>query len=215
MEGSTSSVPPTPMWSTLVKRDVAKQLSAIERAEKEEETRARRERRTAAAQADAEDGAEDEMDIDGRKPKKMRSIGPGVAARVMPQEMNIKSSNNTANRAAGLSAGKYAWMTAGAGGGGAAAAPAPPKPKPVPAPTPTPATPAPVAAAPVAATPALKSGGWGRAYATVSKNVAAAGTETKDDGLTVTLRDALFVASRERGFGGGRGSALATAARWE
>jgi len=205
------------MWSTLVKRDVAKQLSAIERAEKEEETRARRERRTLAAQADAEDGAEDEMDIDGRKAKKMRSIGPGVTARAMPQETNIKLSNNTANQAAGLRAGKYAWMTAGAGAAGAPA----PKPKPVaPAPTPAPAsgtTPAAATATATAAsttTPGLKSGGWGRAYAAVSKS-AAAGVEAKDDGITVTLRDALFVASRERGFGGGRGSALATAAKWE
>ncbi|KAG8748140.1 hypothetical protein FRC10_008873 [Ceratobasidium sp. 414] len=217
VEGTTSSIPPTPMWGTLVKRDVAKQLSAIERAEKEEETRARRERRTLAAQADAEDGAEDEMDIDGRKAKKMRSIGPGVAARAMPQETNIKLSNNTANQAAGLRAGKYAWMTAGAGG---AAAPAP-KPKPVaPAPTPAPAsgtTPAAATTTTTAASAAasgLKSGGWGRAYAAVSKN-AAVGVEAKDDGITVTLRDALFVASRERGFGGGRGSALATAAKWE
>lgn len=214
VEGTTSSIPPTPMWSTVVKRDVAKQLSAIERAEKEEETRARRERRTAAAQADAEDGAEDEMDIDGRKAKKIRSVGPGVAARVMPQEMNIKSSNNTANRAAGLGGGKYAWMTAGATGGGAAAAAAPPKPKPTPAPTPAPATPAATATTATAATtPALKSGGWGRAYAAVNKTAAAG--EVKDDGITVTLRDALFVATRERGFGAGRGSALATAARWE
>ncbi|KAG9092079.1 hypothetical protein FS749_016016, partial [Ceratobasidium sp. UAMH 11750] len=218
VEGTTSSIPPTPMWSTLVKRDVAKQLSAIERAEKEEETRARRERRTLAAQADAEDGAEDEMDIDGRKAKKMRSVGPGVAARVMPQETNIKLSNNTANQAAGLRAGKYAWMTAGAG----AAATPPPKPKPVaPTPTPAPASGTTPAAATTATTttastttPALTSGGGGRAYAAVSKS-AAASADVKDDGITVTLRDALFVASRERGFGGGRGSALATAAKWE
>ncbi|QRV74828.1 transcription initiation factor TFIID component TAF4 family [Ceratobasidium sp. AG-Ba] len=210
-EGTNSSVAPTPMWSTVVKRDVAKQLSAIERAEKEEETRARRERRTAAAQADAEDGAEDDMDVDGRKAKKLRSVGPGVAARVMPQEMNIKSSNNTANRAAGLGGGKYAWMTAGATGGGAAATPAP-KPKPAPTPTPAPATPA-ATTTTASTTPALKSGGWGRAYAAVNKT--AVGNDAKDDGITVTLRDALFVASRERGFGAGRGSGLASAARWE
>ncbi|KAG9088895.1 hypothetical protein FRC07_012453 [Ceratobasidium sp. 392] len=224
VEGTTSSIPATPMWSTLVKRDVAKQLSAIERAEKEEETRARRERRTAAAQADAEDAVEDEMDVDGRKAKKMRSMGPGVAARAMPQETNIKLSNNTANQAAGLRAGKYAWMTAGAGGGGGGATAPAPKPKPAPTPAATTATtPAPAANATATTTttttanataPALKSGGWGRAYAAVSKN-AAATAETKDDGITVTLRDTLFVASRERGFGGGRGSALATAARWE
>ncbi|KAG8694950.1 hypothetical protein FRC09_009499 [Ceratobasidium sp. 395] len=227
VEGTTSSIPATPMWSTLVKRDVSKQLSAIERAEKEEETRARRERRTLAAQADAEDAAEDEMDVDGRKAKKMRSMGPGVAARVMPQETNIKLSNNTANQAAGLRAGKYAWMTAGAGAGAGAGAASAPKPKPAPTPAPS-TTPSAGGTAPAGgntatattasttstATPGLKSGGWGRAYAAVSKT-AAANVEAKDDGITVTLRDALFVASRERGFGGGRGSALATAARWE
>ena len=55
------------MWSTVVKRDVAKQLSALERAEKEEETRARRERRAATAQAEADDAVDDDLDADGRK----------------------------------------------------------------------------------------------------------------------------------------------------
>ncbi|KAJ1307316.1 hypothetical protein OPQ81_001423 [Rhizoctonia solani] len=218
-DGTTPNpaIPPTPMWSTVVKRDVAKQLSAIERAEKEEETRARRERRTAAAQAEADDAVEDD-DADGRKAKKMRALGPGVTARMMPEDVKKKMSDNTANRAAGLGTGKYAWMTAGATGG-APATPAPPKPKPAPAPTPAPTTNAtsttttPAPAATVPATPAPKAGGWGRAYAAVSKP--AAGAETKEDGITVTLRDALFVASRERGFGGGRGSALATAGKWE
>ncbi|KAG8763392.1 hypothetical protein FRC11_004160 [Ceratobasidium sp. 423] len=216
-DGSTpnTAIPPTPMWSTVVKRDVSKQLSAIERAEKEEETRARRERRTAAAQAEADDAVEDD-DADGRKAKKMRALGPGVTARMMPEDVKKKMSDNTANRAAGLGTGKYAWMTAGAAGG-AAAAPAPPKPKPAPAPTPAPtatatATPTPAPAA-TATNPAPKTGGWGRAYAAVTKTTA--GTETKEEGITVTLRDALFVASRERGFGGGRGSALATAGKWE
>ncbi|KAF8754203.1 Transcription initiation factor TFIID component TAF4 family [Rhizoctonia solani] len=210
-----ANVPPTPMWSTVVKRDVSKQLSAIERAEKEEETRARRERRTAAAQAEADDAVEDD-DADGRKAKKIRALGPGVTARMMPEDVKKKMSDNTANRAAGLGTGKYAWMTAGATGG-AAAAPTPPKPKPTPAPTPAPtanATGATTTPAPTTATtPAPKAGGWGRAYAAVSKTTT--GTDSKDDGVTVTLRDALFVASRERGYGGGRGSALATAGKWE
>ncbi|CAE6427076.1 unnamed protein product [Rhizoctonia solani] len=212
-----TNVPPTPMWSTVIKRDVSKQLSAIERAEKEEETRARRERRTAAAQAEVDDAVEDD-DADGRKAKKMRALGPGVTARLMPEDVKKKMSDNTANRAAGLGTGKYAWMTAGAAGG-AGAAPAPPKPKPTPAPVPAPApsagttgataTPAPT----TATTPTPKAGGWGRAYAAVSKTTT--GPDGKDDGVTVTLRDALFVASRERGYGGGRGSALATAGKWE
>ncbi|KAF8666634.1 Transcription initiation factor TFIID component TAF4 family [Rhizoctonia solani] len=210
-----ANVPPTPMWSTVVKRDVSKQLSAIERAEKEEETRARRERRTAAAQAEADDAVEDD-DADGRKAKKIRALGPGVTARMMPEDVKKKMSDNTANRAAGLGTGKYAWMTAGATGG-AAAAPTPPKPKPTPAPTPAPtanATGATTTPAPTTATtPAPKAGGWGRAYAAVSKTTT--GTDSKDDSVTVTLRDALFVASRERGYGGGRGSALATAGKWE
>ncbi|CAE7074205.1 unnamed protein product [Rhizoctonia solani] len=216
-DGTTPNpaIPPTPMWSTVVKRDVSKQLSAIERAEKEEETRARRERRTAVAQAEADDAVEDD-DADGRKAKKMRALGPGVTARMMPEDVKKKMSDNTANRAAGLGTGKYAWMTAGAAGG-AAAAPAPPKPKPAPTPTPAPAAGATTtaAAAPAAATGAAtpKTGGWGRAYAAVTKTTA--GIETKDEGVTVTLRDALFVASRERGFGGGRGSGLASAGKWE
>ncbi|CUA75916.1 hypothetical protein RSOLAG22IIIB_01919 [Rhizoctonia solani] len=226
-DGSTPnpSVPPTPMWSTVIKRDVAKQISAIERAEKEEETRARRERRTAVAQAEADDAVEDD-DPDGRKAKKMRALGPGVTARLMPEDVKKKMSDNTANRAAGLGTGKYAWMTAGAAGG-AAGTPAPPKPKPAPTPAPattatttgtatattTPAATATATATATTAATAPKAGGWGRAYAAVSKT--AAGTESKEEGVTVTLRDALFVASRERGFGGGRGSALASAGKWE
>lgn len=222
-DGSTPNpnIPTTPMWTTVVKRDVAKQLSALERAEKEEETRARRERRAATAQAEADDAVDDDLDADGRKAKKMRALGPGVTARMMPEDVKKKMSDNTANRAAGLGTGKYAWMTAGAAG--AAAAPAV-KPKPAVTPAPTPgagagagSTPAPATTAPApAATPAAaapKAGGWGRAYAAVSKTTA--GQEVKEDGITVTLRDALFVASRERGFGAGRGSALASAGKWE
>lgn len=206
------------MWSTVVKRDVAKQLSALERAEKEEETRARRERRAATAQAEADDAVDDDLDADGRKAKKMRALGPGVTARMMPEDVKKKMSDNTANRAAGLGTGKYAWMTAGAAG--AAAAPVV-KPKPAVTPAPTPGTGATPAAGTTAATPAPaptpasapKAGGWGRAYAAVTKTTA--GQEVKEDGITVTLRDALFVASRERGFGAGRGSALASAGKWE
>ncbi|KAF8180218.1 transcription initiation factor TFIID component TAF4 [Pholiota molesta] len=72
----------TPMWRLVVRADVAKQLAALEKIEREEETR-----------------------------KKRKKDGPGVTARNMSEDVRKKMSNAVATQAAGLG-GKYSWMTA-------------------------------------------------------------------------------------------------------
>ncbi|KAF5377362.1 hypothetical protein D9757_008012 [Collybiopsis confluens] len=119
-----------PMWSILVRSDVAKQLSALEKVEREEETRIRRERKeradlaaataaALAAQSSAVNGgsANGDDDLDGfgsgGTKKKRKKDGPGVTAKNMSADVQKKMSNAAASHAAGIS-GRYAWMTAGA-----------------------------------------------------------------------------------------------------
>jgi hypothetical protein len=195
----------TPMWRISVRRDVAKQLAALERAEREDEMRIRRERKElAAAQAaaiaahapgaatgDIEDGE------GGPKKKKKKADGPGVTAKNMSEDVRKKMSNAVASHAAGLSTGKYAWMTA------SNATPAPP-PKPKPAPSPAPAT----TTAPQGMSAAASIGSsWARPYVSTSGKPAGAVREEEDTRRVVTLRDALFVVEKERGHGAGRGAA--------
>jgi hypothetical protein len=120
----------SPMWSIVVRSDVAKQLAALEKIEREEETKIRKERKeraemTAAhaaalqAQANGMAGAHS-MDMgggggfddpDGGAKKKRKKDGPGVTARNMSEDVRKKMSNAVATQAAGLG-GKYSWMTA-------------------------------------------------------------------------------------------------------
>ncbi|KAH9998254.1 transcription initiation factor TFIID component TAF4 family-domain-containing protein [Russula vinacea] len=179
----SSYVDGTPMWRISVRRDIAKQLAALERAEREDEMRIRRERKElAAAQAAAlaahAPGAatgEIEDGEGGPKKKKKKADGPGVTAKNMSEDVRKKMSNAVASHAAGLSTGKYAWMNA------SNATPAPP-PKPKPAAT---------AAAAIGSS-------WARPYRA---------KEEEDTRRVVTLRDALFVVEKERGHGAGRGAA--------
>ncbi|KAI0053818.1 hypothetical protein FA95DRAFT_1530859 [Auriscalpium vulgare] len=199
----------TPMWSVAVRGDVAKQLAALERAEREDEMRVRRERKElAAAQAAAlaavvpgaavATGSELGDELEGPKKKKKKTDGPGVTAKNMSEDVRKKMSNAVASQAAGLGTGKYAWMNAShasstaakakAAAATAAAAPAPA----------TTTAPAP------AATPA---GTWSRPYVLSTKNSQNGGKLEDDDRQTVTMRDALFVVEKEKGHGGGRGAA--------
>jgi len=216
---------PTPMWSILVRNDVAKQIAALERVEREEELRIRKERKeraemqaahAAALAAQAAGGAssigesgggeDDGMGGIGTPKKKRKKEGPGVTARNMSEDVRKKMSNAVATQAAGLG-GRYAWMTSAnttSGAGGA-------KPKPSGA-----STTAPVPAA---------GSSWARPYVPITKKlggfegttaISASGTGAIGSGqaeeaavaLTkLTIRDAMFVIDRERGHGGGRGSA--------
>ena len=210
----------TPMWSILVRSDVAKQLAALEKAEREDEMKIRRERKEraelaaqnakdmAAGQAmgggASQDGGFGE-DGEGGPKKKRKKDGPGVTARNMSEDVRKKMSNAVASQAAGLG-GKYAWMNATA-----ASAPASAKPKASPQPpalVPTVASSTASSAAPPTTTPTVAppATGWSRPYQSTKKFSSSAPAE--DDNRTlVTLRDAMFVIEKEKGHGGGRGSA--------
>ena len=119
----------SPMWSIVVRSDVAKQLAALEKIEREEEIKIRKERKeraemtaahAAALQAQANGmGGSHSMDMggigmddsDGGAKKKRKKDGPGVTARNMSEDVRKKMSNAVATQAAGLG-GKYSWMTA-------------------------------------------------------------------------------------------------------
>jgi len=159
----------TPMWKISLRSDVAKQLAVLEKVEREEEMKVRRERKeraemtaahaaVLAAQANGSAAASGLgidisganggiMEEDGGVKKKRKKDGPGVTARNMSEDVRKKMSNAVATQAAGLG-GKYAWMNAAN-----VNTPAP-KPKPAPAaivmsPTST--------ATPTAATPTITS----------------------------------------------------------
>jgi Transcription initiation factor TFIID component TAF4 family len=196
----------SPMWSIVVRSDVAKQLAALEKIEREEETKIRKERKeraemTAAhaavlqAQANGMAGSQS-MDMggggmddsEGGAKKKRKKDGPGVTARNMSEDARKKMSNAVATQAAGLG-GKYSWMTA-------ANASAPQqKAKPVvatmiPAATGTvpsvattglpitPATTTAPATSSAAATAAAAASSWARPYVPTKKSSSAVPTQT-------------------------------------
>jgi hypothetical protein len=193
----------SPMWSIIVRSDVAKQLAALEKVEREEETKIRRERKerqdmaaahTAALAAQA-NGAANQMtvdgfdDMEGGVKKKRKKDGPGVTARNMSEDVRKKMSNAVATQAAGLG-GKYAWMTASNA--------AVPKPK------------AAAAASPATTTTPAAGGAssWARPYVPTKKSTLTPTPTVEEDTRTaVTMRDAMFVIEKERGHGGGRGAA--------
>jgi Transcription initiation factor TFIID component TAF4 family len=183
----------TPMWSQVVRRDVAKQLALLERVEREEELAARRERKAResfttpgqTALPSLDDALPMETDEEPKK-KKKKPDGPGVTAKNMSEDMKKKLSNAVASQAAGLGTGKYAWMNAGNIPTG------PPVKKP---------------AGSTSSTPSQQSGsGWSKPYQPAGKKKDESPAE-EDNRRTVTLKDANFVIERERGHGGGRGAA--------
>lgn len=225
----------TPMWSILVRSDVAKQLAALEKVEREEEIKIRKERKertemaaahaaALAAQAtgaglggDSLAGGAGGTDEEGTK-RKRKKEGPGVTARNMSEDVRKKMSNAVATQAAGLG-GKYAWMNAA----NAAAANATPKPKPA-APAAAPVTPAPAAVpsaspvtpaatspatttAPAAGASGATGSSWARPYVPTKKADVASTPVEEDTRTLVTMRDAMFVVEKERGHGGGKGAA--------
>jgi hypothetical protein len=195
----------TPMWSIVVRSDVAKQLAVIERIEREEEQRIRRERKEredAQAAQTAQLAAQsvgvayaDGLDEDGQPKKKKKKDGPGVTAKNMSEDVRKKIANSTASLAAGNSA-KYSWMSAGGAGASGSG-----KAKQSAATAVSPTTPG------SAATPTSTRSSWARPYVSATKPAAAASVEPEDPRRLITLRDAMFVIEKERGHGGGRGSA--------
>lgn len=202
----------------------------IRRERKERAELAARAAAALAAQADAQNAAASQpsspMDVDddfdsfaqggsGGPKKKRKKDGPGVTAKNMSEDVRKKMSNAVASQAAGLG-GKYAWMTqanANAASGGKKAA----------AKTAT-ATSSSTSGANATSSTANNSpttttgSGWVRPYVSASKKAqiekekenegsAENEDEEEDKKLAITLRDALFVIEKERGHGGGRGSA--------
>ncbi|TFK69410.1 hypothetical protein BDN72DRAFT_767991, partial [Pluteus cervinus] len=219
----------SPMWSIVVRSDVAKQLAALEKVEREEEMKVRRERKErldmaaahAAALAAQANGAAasgsmagDGMGMDdgeGGAKKKRKKEGPGVTARNMSEDVRKKMSNAVATQAAGLG-GKYSWMTAAN-----AAAAATPKGKAAAAATATTAAAGTSTAATTSSalapatttTPAVTGSSWARPYVPTKKTsqTPAPAAVEEDTRTSITLRDALFVIEKERGHGGGKGAA--------
>lgn len=203
----------TPMWSIMVRSDVAKQLAALEKAEREDEMKVRRERKEraelAAQQAKDQaaqaaggpmlspDGGYDDGE-GGMSKKKRKKDGPGVTARNMSEDVRKKMSNAVASQAAGLG-GKYAWMNA---------ANSPASATKMKATTPSTTTNAAASspATPPAATAAAPASGWSRPYLSTKKSMSTPTPAEEDNRTAVTLRDALFVIEKERGHGGGRGA---------
>jgi hypothetical protein len=200
----------TPMWSLLIRADVSKQLAAIERVEREEELKVRRERKEkadmaaahAAALANQASGTAMVVDNtetmeDGQPKKKKKKVdGPGVTARNMSEDVRKKMSNAVASQAAGFGQ-KYAWMNA------SAAPPSTPKPKPAISTTAT------VLSSATTTTPASTTAGgsWARPYVSTKGSQVAVSPKEDDKRRAITMRDAMFVIEKERGHGGGRGSA--------
>ena len=205
-----------PMWSIVVRTDVAKQLAVLERIEREEEMKVRRERKErselAAAQSsnygtqpNAGDGDFDEEEAMQPKKKKKKE-GPGVTARNMSEDVRKKMSNAVASQAAGLSTGKYAWMNAATGTS------TPSKTKSTTS-TPGPSTTTNNTTTTTTATQQTTSS-WARPYVSTTTKQSTSKEEKDDDSRRrITLRDALFVLEKERGHGGGRGSARNNAVR--
>ncbi|KAL0576225.1 hypothetical protein V5O48_005761 [Marasmius crinis-equi] len=211
VDSSTGTPDAVPMWSIIIRSDVAKQLAAIEKVEREEETRVRKERKdraelaashaaALAAQAAGNNpnsgGGDGE---DGEAPKKKRKKeGPGVTARNMSEDVRKKMSNAVASQAAGIG-GRYAWMTAA----NANAPPPPKKPQP--------------AASTAASTSTANASSSNQNTTSSNANNAKPYTATtakksetpveEDTRASITMRDAMFVISTEKGHGGGRGSA--------
>lgn len=206
----------TPMWSVVVRNDLGKQLAALEKSEREEEMKIRRERKeradlaaahaaNLAAQASGGGTAMAVDEEDGGAPKKKKKKeGPGVTARNMSEDVRKKMSNAVASQAAGLG-GKYAWMNAAnaptATPKSKAAATTPAAAVTTPTTTSTPAT----TTAPAASTAGGTS--WARPYVSAKRVTTSNQALEEDDRMSVTIRDAMFVVERERGHGGGRGSA--------
>ncbi|KAJ6520283.1 transcription initiation factor TFIID component TAF4 family-domain-containing protein [Mycena sanguinolenta] len=193
-----------PMWSLVVRSDVAKQATVLERIDREEETKVRRERKeraemtaaqTAALAAQAAGvggGAGMDFDDDGEGGKrKKKKDGPGVTARNMSEDVRKKMSNAVASQAAGIG-GKYSWMNAG----NAAAAAAKPLKSTL------------TSSSTTTTTTTAGGGGWARAYVPKKTETPAPAPEPveEDTRTAITLRDAQFVVEKERGHGGGRGS---------
>ncbi|SPO48847.1 uncharacterized protein PSANT_06538 [Moesziomyces antarcticus] len=212
-----------PMYDEHILTDPVKQLAALEKAERGDEAKRRRERlardeesSAAAAGLDADMDLDDgTTKADGRKrPKKM---GPGVAARNMSEDVRKRLADSTAMRNLGGGSSKYSWLSGGSSFPGsfsplgakkskpeaddAKSASRLPKPKFAPQPAVSNWS---GGASDAGAAPSsnASTGAWGD----VTARQAAKDEEERQARLKVTLRDALFALEYERRAGAGHGS---------
>lgn len=219
-----------PMYHEQILSDPIKQLAALEKAERGEEARRRRERlaRDEESSALAAGFGGDDMDMDdatakGDGRKRPKKIGPGVAARNMSEDVRKRLADSTAMRNLGGGSSKYSWLSGGSslpstmtppggkktngGAGGADDDKTPsrlPKPKFAPQPAVSNWSGAGVtdAGSTGGGSNVASTGAWGD----VSARQAAKEEEERQARLRVTLRDALFALEYERKAGVGHGS---------
>ena len=212
-----------PMWSIVVRTDIAKQLAVLERIEREEEMKVRRERKERSELAAAQssnygsqqnlgDGEMDDEEAMQPKKKKKKE-GPGVTARNMSEDVRKKMSNAVASQAAGLSTGKYAWMNATAGASSSAKTKLTSSTKEL-STIPTSTTNNTAATTTTSTSAQQTASSWVRPYvSSTAKQNTSKDEKDEDSRRKITLRDALFALEKERGHGGGRGSARHYAVR--
>ncbi|SPO31437.1 uncharacterized protein UTRI_06567 [Ustilago trichophora] len=219
-----------PMYHEQILSDPIKQLAAIEKAERGEEARRRRERLARDEESSALAagyGGDSDMDMDdgtgtpkGDGRKRPKKIGPGVAARNMSEDVRKRLADSTAMRNLGGGSSKYSWLSGGStfpstfsplGGkkakaeAGSADTPSRlPKPKfaPQPAVSNWSGVGANDAGSAGVGSNAASTGAWGD----VAARQAAKEEEERQARLKVTLRDALFALEYERRAGAGHGS---------
>lgn len=109
-----------PVYKEIIKRDVKKQLLAIERVEREQEIRRKDLRAERERIANGEGGDEDGMMTPegaatptGDRPRKKKKEGPGQAAKNMSEDVRTRLSNQAALLSAGGSV--KSWMLSGTG----------------------------------------------------------------------------------------------------
>ncbi|KIJ39878.1 hypothetical protein M422DRAFT_60647 [Sphaerobolus stellatus SS14] len=180
----------SPMWSVVVRKDIAKQIEVLEKVEKDEEFQARRERKVQEANISSQaalpslDGALQMEQEEEPKPQKKKKKAES-AADIIAKNQNIeaKKMNAAANAAAGLNkaTSKYSWMNTGNVSTGQSVK------KP--------------GGKTTSATPTT----WTKYQPPKKKDDTPAVEE--DARRVVTMKDAVFLIERERGHGGGRGAA--------
>ncbi|KIJ57238.1 hypothetical protein M422DRAFT_40737 [Sphaerobolus stellatus SS14] len=101
----------SPMWSVVVRKNIGKQLTVLEGAEREEEPQARRDRKAREAYTSGQPSLPSlddalQMEQEDEPKKKKKPDGSGATVKNMSEDVRKKFSNGAATAAAGLNIGK-------------------------------------------------------------------------------------------------------------